>query len=212
MNRFFTPNVDPVDHPDGHVLVAGDIAVMPSTDGKIIPAVGAQVALSVAASNRQCALIGFVGNDEIGAALLDQLQCAGVSLDVLPVTDWSSYTVGADVNPDQPEQQRVLPFNGMSEYQAHLQNRVERAVRNACALVVVDQGFGSMGDPRAAVFAAQQTGVPSLVLCAASRHDDYLKATQLISVGPQVDAALLLQQLRVLGSMSDDSRSDGVGS
>ena len=51
---------------------------MPSTDGKIIPAVGAQVALSVAASNRQCALIGFVGNDEIGAALLDQLQCAGV--------------------------------------------------------------------------------------------------------------------------------------
>ena len=47
MNRFFTPNVDPVDHPDGHVLVVGDIAVMPSTDGKIIPAVGAQVALSV---------------------------------------------------------------------------------------------------------------------------------------------------------------------
>lgn len=212
MNRFFTPNVDPVDHPDGHVLVVGDIAVMPSTDGKIIPAVGAQVALSVAASNRQCALIGFVGNDEIGAALLDQLQCAGVSLDVLPVTDWSSYTVGADVNPDQPEQQRVLPFNGMSEYQAHLQNRVERAVRNACALVVVDQGFGSVGDPRAAVFAAQQTGVPSLVLCAASRQDDYLKATQLISVGPQVDAALLRQQLRDLGSMGDDSRSDGVGS
>jgi hypothetical protein len=128
------------------------------------------------------------------------------------VTDWSSYTVGADVNPDQPEQQRVLPFNGMSEYQAHLQNRVERAIRNACALVVVDQGFGSMGDPRAAVFAAQQTGVPSLVLCAASRHDDYLKATRLISVGPQVDAALLLQQLRDLGSMGDDSRSDGVGS
>ena len=211
MNRFFTPKVDPVDHPDGHVLVVGDIAVMPSTDGKIIPAVGAQVALSVAASNRQCALIGFVGNDEIGAALLDQLQCAGVSLDVLPVTDWSSYTVGADVNPDQPEQQRVLPFNGMSEYQAHLQNRVERAVRNACALVVVDQGFGSVGDPRAAVFAAQQTGVPSLVLCAASRQDDYLKATQLISIGPQVDAALLLQQLRYLGSMGDDSRSDGVG-
>ena len=100
----------------------------------------------------------------------------------------------------------------MSEYQAHLQNRVERAIRNACALVVVDQGFGSMGDPRAAVFAAQQTGVPSLVLCAASRHDDYLKATRLISVGPQVDAALLLQQLRDLGSMGDDSRSDGVGS
>ena len=68
-----------------------------------------------------------------------------------------------------------------------------------------------MGDPRAAVFAAQQTGVPSLVLCAASRQDDYLKATQLISIGPQVDAALLLQQLRYLGSMGDDSRSDGVG-
>jgi hypothetical protein len=128
------------------------------------------------------------------------------------VTDWSSYTVGADVNPDQPEQQRVLPFSGMSEYQAHLQNRVERAVRNACALVIVDQGLGSIGDPRAAVFAAQQTGVPSLVLCAASRHDGYLQATQLISVGPQVDAALLLQQLRGLGLMGDDSCPGGVGS
>ena len=42
---------------------------------------------------------------------------------------------------EAPEQQRVLPFNGMSEYQAHLQNRVERGVRNASRLVVVDQGL-----------------------------------------------------------------------
>jgi hypothetical protein len=55
----------------------------------------------------------------------------------------------------------------MSEYQAHLQNRVERAVRNARALVIVDQGFGSMGDPRAVVFCSPADEHPeSSALCA----------------------------------------------
>ena len=205
MNRFFTPNVDAVDHPDGHVLVVGDIAVMPATDGAVIPAVAAQVALLLTSFDQQCALLGFVGADDTGAVLQGQLQRAGVSLDVLPVTDWSSYTVGAEVDPDQPEQQRVLPFNGMSEYQAHLQNRVERAVRNACALVVVDQGFGSLGDPRAVVFAAHQMNIPSLALCAASQHQGYAKATRVISVGPQIEADLLWRQWSYLQSIDADS-------
>jgi len=207
VNHLFSPNVDAVDHPDGHVLVVGDIAVMPPTSAAVIPAVAAQVALLLKSFDQYCSLIGFVGDDDTGAILQDQLRNAGVSLDVLPVTDWSSYTVGPEVDPDQPEQQRVLPFNGMSEYQAHLQNRVERAVRNARALVIVDQGFGSMGDPRAVVFAAQQMNVPSLALCAASQRQGYAKATRTISVGPQIEAELLRQQLDHLQSIDADSNS-----
>ena len=205
MNRLFSPNVDAVDHPDGHVLVVGDVAVMPAADAAVIPAAAAQVALLLKSFGQRCSLIGFVGGDDTGAILQNQLRNSGVSLDVLPVTDWSSYTVGPELDPDQPEQQRVLPFNGMSEYQAHLQNRVERAVRNACALVIVDQGFGSMGDPRAAVFAAQQMNIPSLALCAASLHQGYVKATRVIPVGPQIEAGLLRQQLDHLQSIDDDS-------
>jgi len=207
VNRLLTPNVDAVDHPDGHVLVVGDIAVMPPTGATAIPAAAAQVALLLTSLDQHCSLIGFVGDDATGAKLQDQLRNSGVSLDVLPVTDWSSYIVGPAVDPEQPEQQRVLPFNGMSEYQAHLQNRVERALRNARALVIVDQGFGSMGDPRAVVFAAQQMNVPSLALCAASQRQGYAKATRVISVGPQIEAELLRQQLDHLQSIDADSNS-----
>ena len=78
-------------------------------------------------------------------------------------------------------------------------------MRNACVLVIVDQGFGSMGDPRAAVFAAQQMNIPSLALCAASLHQGYVKATRVIPVGPQIEAGLLRQQLDHLQSIDDDS-------
>ena len=71
----------------------------------------------------------------------------------------------------------------------------------------MDQGFGSMGDPRAVVFAAQQMNVPSLALCAASQRQGYVKATRVISVGPQIEAELLRQQLDHLQSIDADSNS-----
>ena len=58
----------------------------------------------------------------------------------------------------------------MSEYQAHLQNRVERGVRNASRLVVVDQGYGSVGDPPA-LFAAAQHQIPSSYFVRPTRPD-----------------------------------------
>jgi hypothetical protein len=99
VNRLFSPNVDAVDHPAGHVLVVGDIAVMPATNAAVIPAVAARVALLLKSFDQYCSLIGFVGDDDTGAILQGQLRNAGVSLDVLPVTDWSSYIVGPEVDP-----------------------------------------------------------------------------------------------------------------
>ena len=207
MNPFFTPNVDAVDHPDGHILVVGDIAVMPAADAKVIPAAAAQVSLRLALFKQQSALIGFIGDDERGIVLHNKLRAAGVSLDVLQVTKWPSYVVPAHLEANAPEQQRVLPFNGMSEYQAHLQNRVERAVRNAVGVVIVDQGFGSLGDARAAIFAAEQARIPSLVLCASDRRRGYEKATRVTTVGALIEADMLDQQLAVIRSAVDDSMS-----
>ena len=208
MNPFFTPNVDAVDHPDGHLLVVGDIAVMPAADDNVIPAAAAQVALRLASLEQPCALIGFIGDDGTGITLRNRLHTAGVSLDVLQVTEWPSYVAAAPLNLDAPEQQRVLPFNGISEYQAHLQNRVERAVRNARAIVIVDQGFGSLGDARAAIFAAEQVRIPSLVLCASGRHEGYAQASRVITAGPLVDAELLDQQLAYIQSTIAESKSN----
>ena len=208
MNPFFTPNVDAVDHPDGHLLVVGDIAVMPATDDNVIPAAAAQVALRLASLEQSCALIGFIGDDRTGITLRNRLHDAGVSLDVLQVTEWRSYVAATPFNPDEPEQQRVLPFNGISEYQAHLQNRVERAVRNASAIVIVDQGFGSLGDARAAIFAAEQVRIPSLVLCASARHEGYAQASRVITAGPLVDVELLDQQLAYICSTIAESKSN----
>ena len=110
-----------------------------------------------------CSLTGFVGDDEVGANLLATLQHSAISTDILAFPQWPTYVASSQTAvTDQeaagatPEQQRILPFNGMSEYQAHMQNRVERGVRNASRLVVVDQGYGSVGDPLATVFAAAQ--------------------------------------------------------
>ena len=194
MSQFFTPNVDAVDHPDGHVLVVGDIAVGSASDGAVAPAGAAQVAILLSELGHKCSLIGFVGDDKAGVGLLEKLQHAAISPDVLAVPQWSTYAVTSQMAISEqealgevPEQQRVLPFGGMSEYQAHLQNRVERGIRNARLLVIVDQGYGSVGDPRAAVFAATQCQIPSLVLCAPLQKKNYSKANLVVEVGSSLE-------------------------
>lgn len=193
MSQFLTPNVDVVNHPDGHVLVVGDVAVNPSATDTAAPAGAAQVAVLLADLGYACSLTGFVGDDEVGANLLATLQHSAISTDILALAQWPTYVASSQTAvTDQeaagatPEQQRILPFNGMSEYQAHMQNRVERGVRNASRLVVVDQGYGSVGDPLATVFAATQCQIPSLILCAPHQSKHYTKASRVVEVGPTV--------------------------
>lgn len=196
MSGFLSPKVDVVDHPNGHTLVVGDVATISALDGRGAPAAAAQIASLLVDLGHICALMGFVGDDEAGLELRQQLQQRGVSLDILAVTQWPTYTIAAETavsaseaRGETPEQQRTLPFNGMSEYQAHLQNRLERAVRNAAMLIVADQGFGSIGDPRAAVFAAKQSRLPCLVLCAPHQTKHYGSATRVVEVAPILTAA-----------------------
>ena len=203
VSQFLTPNVDVVNHPDGHVLVVGDVAVEPSANDAVVPAGAAQATFLLADLGYTCSLTGFVGSDQAGVALLRSLQARAISTDILAVPQWPTYVASSqsavtnqEAVGEAPEQQRVLPFNGMSEYQAHLQNRVERGIRNASRLVVVDQGYGSVGDPPATVFAAAQHQIPSLVLCAPHQARHYIKASRVVEVGPTVTSQELVQWLR----------------
>jgi bifunctional ADP-heptose synthase (sugar kinase/adenylyltransferase) len=201
VSQFLTPNVEVVEHPDGHVLIVGDLAVSHVSAAAVTPVAAAQTALVVADLGYSCSLTGFVGDDDAGAVLQQTLQRTAISLDVLMVAQWPTYVATPEtaVMPeeaagDTPEQQRVLPFNGMSEYQAHLQNRVERGVRNASRLLVIDQGYGSVGDPRATVFAATQCDIPCLVFCAPHQAKHYAKASSIVvEVGATADAAAIEQ-------------------
>jgi hypothetical protein len=101
-----------------------------------------------------------------------------VASDLLHIKSWSTFTnayqhIGevADAKLDADGRrvrrhidERALPIDGMSEYESHLQNRAERYLGNASALVLVDWGLGSIAEPRALTYVARQQGVPSIAV------------------------------------------------
>ena len=95
VSQFLTPNVDVVNHPDGHVLVVGDVAVEPSANDAVVPAGAAQATFLLADLGYACSLTGFVGSDEAGVALLRSLQSRAISTDILAVPQWPTYVTSS---------------------------------------------------------------------------------------------------------------------
>ena len=191
--------------PDGHVLVAGDIWINQSQchdlqDARpkcVLHPSAAGLALGLADAGMTVTLLGFVGDDELADAVERPLQAAGVVADLLHIKQWQTFTdttltslASAEDAIDvhgrrrrRHKDERALPIDGMSEYQAHLQNRAERYMRNAGAVVLVDYDLGSIAEPRALVFVANQFGIPCIAaLGGPQRMDQYLKADRQLNV------------------------------
>ena len=171
---------------DGHVLVAGDIWI----DHQLAPDQSfssreylwhnsaAGLALGLAEAGLAVTLVGFVGDDPMADIIDDSMASADVASDLLHIKSWSTFTsaheyIGeiADAKLDadgrrvrRHKDERALPIDGMSEYESHLQNRAERYLGNASALVLVDWGLGSIAEPRALIYVARQQGVPSIAI------------------------------------------------
>ena len=171
---------------DGHVLVVGDIWI----DHQVAPDQSfssreylrhnsaAGLAFGLAEAGLAVTLVGFVGDDPTADIIDDSMASADVASDLLHIKSWSTFTsaheyIGqiADAKLDadgrrvrRHKDERALPIDGMSEYESHLQNRVERYLGNASALVLVDWDLGSIAEPRALIYVARQQGVPSIAI------------------------------------------------
>ena len=171
---------------DGHVLVVGDIWI----DHQLAPDQSfsrgeflrhnsaAGLALGLAEAELAVTLVGFVGDDAMADVIDDSMASAGVASDLLHIKSWSTFTsarqhIGefADAKLDADgrrvrchKDERALPIDGMSEYESHLQNRAERYLGYASALVLVDWGLGSIAEPRALTSVAKQHDVPSIAI------------------------------------------------
>lgn len=171
---------------DGHVLVVGDIWI----DHQLAPDQSfssreylrhnsaAGLALGLAEAGLAVTLVGFVGDDPMADIIDDSMASADVASDLLHIKSWSTFTsaheyigeiTDAKLDADgrrvrRHKDERALPIDGMSEYESHLQNRVERYLGNASALVLVDWGLGSIAEPRALIYVARQQGVPSIAI------------------------------------------------
>ena len=205
---------------DGHVLVVGDIWIdhqltldqTVSRHEYLRHNSAAGLALGLAEAGLAVTLVGFVGDDSMADVIDDSMASAGVASDLLHIKSWSTFTsayqhIGevADAKLDadgrrvrRHKDERALPIDGMSEYESHLQNRAERYLGNASALILVDYGLGSIAEPRALAYVAKQRGVPSVAVLGASaaveRHAD---ADQCLDL-TQVDFAAGISELRAM--------------
>lgn len=192
-------SVQSLSPPDRHLLVAGDIWINQSQchdlQGSrpecVLHPSAAGLALGLADAGLAVTLLGFVGDDELADAIELPLHAAGVASDLLHIKQWQTFTdtaLDSLANADDAldaqgrrrrrhKDERALPIDGMSEYEAHLQNRAERYMRNAGAVVLVDYDLGSIAEPRALVFVAKQLGIPCLAALGDQRRiDNYTKA------------------------------------
>lgn len=207
---------------DGHVLVVGDLWIRhedqcPADANPLAHCSAGLLAIALADQGHDVTLIGFVGDDELADRIEAELAQAGVSADLLHIKQWTTFTdadltlAAAQPQPgheDAPRQrrhqdERALPIDGMSEYQAHLQNRAERYLTNAGALVLVDHDLGSIAEPRALVFVANRLGRPSLALLGcAERADRYAEAGCRVDIALDDVSAGVAQALSALQSFS----------
>lgn len=178
-------SVDALSPEDGHILVVGDLWMdqaecqqLPSDSRSIFNQCGAALLASDAVeAGYQVTLAGFVGDDDLADAVEASFASAGVVADLLHIRSWSTFTDAAlhitakvpaeDANGRalrRHKDERALPIDGMSEYQAHLQNRAERYLRNASAIVLVDYDLGSIAEPRALTYTASKLNKPCVAM------------------------------------------------
>ncbi len=171
---------------DLHILVLGDVMldrywagstdrVSPEAPVPVInvqheeqrPGGAANVALNLVSLGAQCTLIGLVGDDEPGQALATTLTAAGVVCDFVKVPDWPTIVKLRMLAQQQQllraDFEQPVPDFVASERVATLQNKVEKHLQNAHALILEDYDKGAIEDPRGFIHAAVNAGVPVLV-------------------------------------------------
>ena len=169
-----------------HILVVGDVMldrywhgsterispeapvpVMNVSETRVRAGGAANVALNVVSLGARCTLVGLIGDDEAGVELITTLQAAGVQCDFLQVIDWPTIVKLRMVSQKQQlmraDFEQPLPDQGLSERLAWLQNRVEKHLQHAGALIIEDYDKGTITEPEAMIFAAKQCSVPVLV-------------------------------------------------
>ena len=189
--------IDALAPTNGHILVVGDIwldhAQLSNRDRaqnlfQSPQSAGLGLALALQSASTPCTFVSYVGNDGLGDLVHDALVNAGVLCDLLAIKEWATYTSALDfvdkaevdtpaiANMRRHKDEKIIPIDGFSEYQAHLQNRSEKYLLNAGALVVVDLDLGCIAEPRALNFVAKQRGVPIVAVVgeqARSRYKDF---------------------------------------
>ena len=93
-------NVESLSPQDGHVLVVGDIWINQadvddsdeSSAAWLRHCSAAGLALAIAGQDRPVTLVGFVGDDELAAAIQRRLEHARVTTDLLHIKQWPTFT------------------------------------------------------------------------------------------------------------------------
>lgn len=131
------------------------------------PGGAANVALNLVSLGARCTLVGLVGADDAGQELFDTLSAAGVHCDFLEVPDWPTIVKLRLVAQKQQllraDFEEQIPDIAASERIGVVQNKVEKHLRHADALILEDYDKGAIEDPPALIHAALNAGVPVLV-------------------------------------------------
>ncbi len=188
--------IDALKPVNGHVLLVGDIWLdqqqLTSYEHtqnffQSAQSAGLGLALTLQSVQTPCTFVSYVGDDELGGQVSDALTRVGVLGDLLAIKEWATYTNALDFMPkaesgtDTPavtnmrrhKDEKIVPIDGFSEYQAHLQNRTEKYLLNASVLVVVDLDLGCIAEPRALNFVAKQQGVPIVAVVSEQARSRY---------------------------------------
>lgn len=187
--------IDALTPANGHVLVVGDIWLdQRQLTGRSQvqnffhsgQSAGLGLALTLHSEKTPCTFVSYVGDDDLGSQVSDTLLNAGVLGDLLAIKEWATYTNALDfvdntdkagapavANMRRHKDEKIIPIDGFSEYQAHLQNRTEKYLLNASVIVVVDLDLGCIAEPRALNFVAKQRGVPIVAVVSEQAQPRY---------------------------------------
>ena len=187
--------IDALTPTNGHILVVGDIwldqqqlTIRNQAQGffQSAQSAGLGLALTLHSAQTPCTFVSYVGDDNLGSQVSDALANAGVLGDLLAIKEWATYTNALnfvdkreegdppeDANMRRHKDEKVIPIDGFSEYQAHLQNRTEKYLLNASVIVVVDLDLGCIAEPRALNFVAEQRGVPIIAVVSEQARSRY---------------------------------------
>jgi D-beta-D-heptose 7-phosphate kinase/D-beta-D-heptose 1-phosphate adenosyltransferase len=129
------------------------------------PGGAANVALNIASIGASCTLVGIVGNDEAGSALVDTLTAAGVVCDFVSLEDWPTIVKLRVVSQNQQllrtDFEQPLPAAaGCAE---RIAAKVKAHLNGATTLVLQDYDKGTLDDPETLIAAAALAQVPVVV-------------------------------------------------
>jgi rfaE bifunctional protein kinase chain/domain len=138
-----------------------------------MPGGAANCAVNLAALDGRASLVGFIGDDEAGRALLDKLCGAGVNCDAVVTVPQGRTTTKVRVLAGQVHstRQQVLRVDYESEsplessLREQLRERLRVELENADAVIISDYNYGVADDETVALLreAAQARALPVLV-------------------------------------------------